>query len=295
MKKALSLALACILMLVILTPCMAADKTAGARLDTTVSIGAWPQSLVGQKESDALTAKLKSSTVQWQSDVLPDGRTILYCDVAFQPFSSPATDGPTYCALEQQPTYRAVRIGAGAIQWYRWEPLTWEWVSYQGLYVVVCTSVVFAVENNDDAVITWLRDSFYRNALSAAEQEEWRLCMPAHGMTNDSVAAVGDYAALYGADGSTYYQCADPEIPEAQLTEEPVLAENPAAQTQLPAAADKKDGRAASAVKTEKSTPVCVKQACESSAFIGVRPVLVWKDQPYAGGIISWLLRLLGL
>ena len=294
MKKILSLALACILMLALLTPCTAADKTVSTRSENTVTIGAWPQSLVDRKESAALTAKLKSSAVNWQSDVLPDGRAVLYCDVDFQPFSSPATDRPTYCALEQRPTYRAVRIGGGSVQWYRWEPLTWEQVSYHGLDVEVCTSVVFAVENNDDAVITWLRDSFYQNALSAAEQEEWRVCMPAHGMTNDSVAAVGDYAALYGADGSSYYQVEDPDIPEAAEFERPVCAEDPAAQTEIPAVAGKKDDRAASAVKTEKSTPVCAKQACECPAFIGVRPVLVWKDQPYAGGFISWLLHLLG-
>ena len=282
MKKILSLALACILMLALLTPCMAAEKTAAC---STVTIGAWPQSLVDRKESAALTAKLKTSAVRWQSDVLPDGRTVLYCDVRIQPFSGLASD---------RPTYRAVRIGGGSVQWYRWEPLTWEQVSYHGLDVVVCTSVVFAVENNDDAVITWLRDSFYQNALSAAEQEEWRVCMPAHGMTNDSVAAVGDYAALYGADGSSYYQVEDPDIPEVAEFERPVCAEDPAAQTGIPAAADKKDDRAASAVKTEKSTPVCAKQACECPAFIGVRPVLVWKDQPYAGGFISWLLHLLG-
>ena len=288
MKKALIFILVCLFACSCVLPCVAVEKTAAQQ--ETITLGQWPQSLVtSPKEISVLTAKLKSTAVQWQSDVLPDGRNILYCDVNFQP------DSGSLCLATVRPTYRAVRIGTGAVRWYRWEPLTWEWVSYHGLGVLVCTSVVFVVENNDDAVKTWLQDSFYRNALSAGEQAKWALCKPTHGMTNDSVAAVGEYAALYGADGSSYYQFEDPEIPEPPQPEEPVFATDPGAQTELPAAADKKDSGAKTAAKAEKSTPVCAKQACVSPAFIGVRPVLVWKSQPYAGGIISWLLHLLGL
>ncbi|MBQ7546634.1 MAG: hypothetical protein IJT41_06705 [Clostridia bacterium] len=288
MKKALIFILVCLFACSCVLPCVAAEKTAAQQ--ETITLGQWPQSRVTSLiKLVELNQKLKGCSPDWQTDFLPDGRTVQYADVAVAQSSQNGLSVQTL-----RPTHRVVRIDGGAYQWYNWEPLTWEWVSYHGLGVLVCTSVVFVVENNDNAVITWLQDSFYRNALSAGEQSKWALCKPTHGMTNDSVAAVGAYAALYGADGSSYYQIEDPEIPEPPQPETPTFAEDPRMQREI-SDAGQKDSGAKGAAKAEKSTPVCTKQACKSSAFIGVRPVLVWKNQPYAGGIISWLLRLLGL
>lgn len=266
MKKVLVFALVCLFAFSTVQSCLAADANA-LKL---VTLGAWPQSLVTQTaEIAALNRKLRSESVQWQSDVLPDGGKAQFCDVGFLPFCDLATN---------RPSYRAVRVGTGAIQWYRWEPLTWKRASYHGVSVLICTSVVTAAsytganpvekgDSNAAAIYAWLTKDFYNSAFSDAEKAEF--CSPAlplYSLTNGTRAAVGDYAALYGASGSYFLQMQDPEEDNANAVK--------------------------GAVKT---APASARMQAKNSGtvVIGVRPMLIG-SQTFAGGLINFLRRLFG-
>lgn len=309
MKKVLSVALACILMLAILTPCMAAELKSIPKTSGSVVLGAWPQSLVtSEKEIDALNAKWKAVSLPRQQAVLPDGSVIRYEDVHFRPFSDMMTD---------RPTYRVVCVD-GAVQWYRWEPLTWEWTGFQNVMLLVCTSVVSAtpysganpVQKGDPAaaaIYAWLVSEFYNTAFSAADKTAFHApTVPLYSLTNGSVADVGDYAALFGADGSKYLQMLDPEAPEASAkpdADKPdvsVVEEDPYSSTIPPMTGQPlacKSVAKSAAKSTAKTAPAPVKAQAQSAKteadWIGIRPMLV-VSETYAGGIISWILHLFG-
>ena len=290
MKKVLAFALVCLFALSAVLPCLAAD----AEVSKSVALGTWPQSMVTEKrEIAALSAKLRLTNAQWQSAVLPDGSAVQFCDVGFLPYTDLATN---------RPSYRAVRIGTGAIQWYRWEPLTWQRTSYHGVHVWICTSVVTAapysgpnpVAKGDPraaAISEWLTNDFYNTAFSDAEKADFMaLALPLYGLTSGTTAAVGDYALLYGASGSDYLQMQDPELPEPDETDDPVFAADPQQQPTLPA-----DGT--DIVKGDaKTTPAPIKAQAKVSSdsnWIGVRPMLIG-IQPFGGGLINFLRRLFG-
>ena len=290
MKRILSIALACILMLAILTPCMAAEKTAKeTAAGTTVTLGAWPQSRVTDpKETAALSTKLRTASVQWQLDVLPDGSILRYCDVDFLPFSAMVT---------VRPSYRAVRIDGGSVQWYRWEPLTWEWNIFNNVCVLICTSVVYAapysganpVAKGDPdaaAIYAFLTQDFYNAAFTDSEKcYFYSPTVPLYSLTNGSAAAVSDYAALYGASGSRYLQMLNPEPPVPSGNNDPICSSD----TTL---LKEKDAQAAGKATTGSTAKSPVSRRAQADV-IGIRPMLI-ASQTNGGGLINWLLRLFG-
>lgn len=271
MKKILSLALACILMLAILTPCLAAKKTDSTHSGDVILLGEWPQSRVTDiKEIGVLKSKLSANPAHWETDCLPDGRSIEYADVYFDASTG---DLQVMCI---RPTYRIVRIGGGAIQWYRWEPLTWERAKVGNVYVLICTSVVSVAsysgpnpvmkgDPNADAIYAWLTQDFYASAFSDSEKSAFMtVTLPLYSLTCGSAAAVGDYAALCGANGSSYLQM--------QLPDE-------------------------TAQETEKTTPAFVQTQTKGSPAkakqISIRPMLI-EIEIEGGGLINFLRRLFG-
>ena len=192
MKKILSVVMACILMVAVAVPAFSANA-----LEAVTQVGAWPQSRITEPgELACLEDMLWALDPVWQEDTLPNGRPIAYTDVNMH--------DPSLSARER-PEDRVVRMD-GELLWYRWEPLEWKYLRYREYDLWVCTSVVFAVENNADVFRTWLKEDFYRTAFTRAEQRRWMIAAPTYGITQNAAASVGDYARLYKADGRKYYQ-----------------------------------------------------------------------------------------
>ena len=195
MKKILSAIMACVLAFAVMIPCVAETSrtpTASAPISPireALKVGTWPQTRISEEgELAYLTTLLDTHDLNWMEDVLPNGRRVRYTDIA-----------------DDEATYRVVCTD-DEVLWYRWEPLLWKYQNYHGYDIWVCTSVVFAVENNADVFRAWLADTFYRTAFSRDEQASWFVAAPTFGITQSRTASVGDYAALYGATGQSYYE-----------------------------------------------------------------------------------------
>ena len=294
MKKILAVVMACILAFACMVPGVALDKSA-AKSDapptgTVLKIGAWPQTQVTNLIICMLLKdKLDKTTPSWKSDVLPDGTSVQYADVYFEAVSN---------APSTQKTYRVVQIN-GTYQWYRWEPLEWEAVEYhdgKDVYrALVCTSVVAAAQNDTDAVFVWLKSTFFQTAFTADERAECHcIGAPLAAITNGEAALVGDYAALYGLDGTSYFELY-PDVP--------VYVTDPQAymySTCCPPDNNTKGGSTGSAKSTDSKGAakgaVCAPAKVilqRSGEIIGVRPMLVLRSQAEekAGGVICCILR----
>lgn len=274
MKKVLSLILACVLMCAVLVPCSAAGDAYRTK-SSSITLGMWPQSRVtSEKELAFLKAKLVESNPNWIETVLPNNTVIRYCDVNFSLTANPFGLSEA-CA---RPTYRAVSVNGGAMQWYRWEPLTWHVVTWHNEAIYVCDSLVAAVSctganpaaldsAQTNAIRAWLATEFYETAFSNAEKMYHikYILTPTVSMTQGFTAAVGDYVALSGATGVNYFKTVDPEIVPTPDSNR-VIAEKPLS---------------------------TVKGSSTASNIVGVLPILC-PPTTYGGGLINWILRLFG-
>ena len=298
MKKIISLALACVLAFAVMLPCVAAGRTSDAErgapaIGSVLTIGSWPQTRVTSRVICFLLESRMTAVPNWQNDTLPDGTAVQYFDVYYDAVG----------AVYPTPTYRAVRIGSET-QWYRWEPLEWIAVEYQGCQAMLCKSVVFTAQNDESSVLAWLQSTFYLTAFTAEQRDTFHgVGMPPYGLTKNAAALVGDYAALYGADATNYYQINDyydPDdlvfelIPEDSFKPEersacaceavPTGSGRPTLSAQDTDAKTEKREKAASG--SEKGSPKTV-------LTIGVRPILVLRSQvdEKACGIIRCILN----
>ena len=285
MKKVLSLILACVLMCAVLVPCSAAGDAYRTK-SSSITLGMWPQSRVtSEKELAFLKAKLVESNPNWIETVLPNNTVIRYCDV-----SCSFTPNPLGLSeATPRPTHRAVSVNGSAVQWYRWEPLTWHFVKWHNEAIYVCDSLVAAVSctganpaaldsAQTNAIRAWLATEFYETAFSNAEKMYiMYILTPTVSMTQGFTAAVGDYVALSGANGANYFKTVDPVVDSGDESKPPVLA---AASSSNAAATNAK------ALKAAKNTSA-------ASDVVGVLPILC-PPTTSGGGLINWILRLFG-
>ena len=229
----------------------------------------WPQSRVTDgKELAILKSKVAGTAQKWVKTQLPDGTMIRYCDVCVSAVSYP--NGLDI--ISARPTFRAVSVNGSAVQWYRWEPLTWHAVPGQGMCVYVCDSLVSAVSYSGaipaarDSAATaeiraWLMSEFYSTAFSDAEMQNiaW-ISTPTVSMTQGFTASVSDYVALTGANGACYFKTVNPTRPD-----EPEY-------------------------KITAFKPLASEKSASASATVGILPILL-PPVPYGGGLINWLLR----
>ena len=284
MKKVLSLILACVLMCAVLVPCSAAGDAYRTK-SSSITLGMWPQSRVtSEKELAFLKAKLVESNPNWIETVLPNNTVIRYCDVSDSFISNPLG----LSEASARPTYRAVRINGCALQWYRWEPLTWHFVKWHDEAIYVCDSLVAAVSGSGanpaaldsaqtNAIRAWLATEFYETAFSNAEKMYHikYILTPTVSMTQGFTAAVGDYVALSGANGANYFKTVDPAVDSGDESRAPVPVAASNANTLTTAAKN---------LKTAKNT---------ASDVVGVLPILC-PPTTSGGGLINWILRLFG-
>ncbi len=275
MKKVLSLILACILMCAVLIPCSAAGDAYRTK-SSSITLGMWPQSRVtSEKELSVLNAKLgEFNAKNGITTVLPNNTVIRYFDV-----SCSFTPNPLGLSeATPRPTHRAVSVNGGAVQWYRWEPLTWHVVTWHNEAIYVCDSLVAAVSctganpaaldsAQTAAIRAWLATDFYETAFSNAEKMYHikYILTPTVSMTQGFTAAVGDYVALSGANGANYFKTVDPEIVPTSDSNR-VIAEKPLS---------------------------TVKGSSTASNIVGVLPILC-PPTTYGGGLINWIMRLFG-
>lgn len=292
MKKILSVILAFVLVFAVTIPCVAEDGG-------VITVGEWPQSRVTSLiKLVELNQKLKGCSPDWQTDFLPDGRTVQYADVSITQSSQNGLS-----IQLTRPTHRVVQID-GAYQWYNWEPLTWTAQAYRGRTVWICTSVVFAAQNDADTVLMWLQNAFYKSAFTAQEQDTYSVYLPTYSIAQDApavLAASTDYAALYGADGLSYCKVDDPEeesgtghththkpptisvMPDSSRITDTTIPSDAKGGAKKTSAADVKPDSSPKNTKTapavSKQAPVL--QAYAQSDYVGVRPILMERNETH--------------